>query len=202
MGGFILITTLRYGNTNTFLIRGTKRFILIDTDFAGTLPAFYKALGKTGIKVSDIAYVICTHYHPDHCGLVSQLAEQGITPVVMESQTEHVHYPDEIFSRQPQLNYKPILVEGTKTITFKDSRAFLGELGIEGEIIPTPSHSEDSISVILDDGTVIAGDLEPLEYLAGYADNAALKADWDRIMSLGPNKILYAHANVKEFTQS
>ena len=79
-------------------------------------------------------------------------------------------------------------------ILFEDSRKFLKELGIDGEIISTPSHSEDSISVLLDDGTFIVGDLEPLEYLEAYVDNRKLKADWDTLLRADPKRIIYAHA--------
>lgn len=60
-------------------------------------------------------------------------------------------------------NTNTVLLQGDESqaqvVLFEESRKFLGELGIEGEIISTPSHSEDSISVILDDGTCIVGDL-------------------------------------------
>lgn len=35
---------LRYGNTNTFLIPAARSYLLLDTDYAGTLPAFYRAM--------------------------------------------------------------------------------------------------------------------------------------------------------------
>ena len=66
-----MITRLRYGNTNTFLIRGKEGNLLVDTDMAGTLPMFYKAIKQNGIRISDITYVLATHDHPDHMGLVS-----------------------------------------------------------------------------------------------------------------------------------
>ena len=69
-----MINKIRYGNTNTFLIRGTRANLLIDTDYAGTLQAFYKVIKEQGIKISDINYILATHYHPDHIGLVSELA--------------------------------------------------------------------------------------------------------------------------------
>ncbi|MCR5006659.1 MAG: MBL fold metallo-hydrolase, partial [Clostridiales bacterium] len=62
---------LKYGNTNTFYIRGSQKSLLVDTDYAGTLPAFYKALKAHELQVTDIDYVIATHYHPDHMGLIS-----------------------------------------------------------------------------------------------------------------------------------
>ena len=193
-----MITKIRYGNTNTFLIRGDKGSVLIDTDFAGTLPMFYRTIKTLGIKVSDITYVLATHYHPDHIGLVSELMEQGVKLLLVDTQVESVHYSDEIFAREPRLGYKPIDESEAVTISVEESRSFLKELGIDGEIISTPSHSEDSISVILDDGTCIVGDLEPFEYLAGYEDNEALSADWDTVLGLDPKRICYAHANEKE----
>ena len=68
-------------------------------------------------------------------------------------------------------------------------------IGIDGEILHTPSHSEDSISLLLDDGSCLVGDLEPLAYLAGYEENPALKSDWEQILNRHPKRILYAHAN-------
>ena len=144
-----MLTKIRYGNTNTILLRGDRGSILIDTDYAGTMPAFYKAIKDLGIKVSDITYVLATHYHPDHIGLVSELMSQGVRLIIMESQTVFVHYSDGIFEKAPYLGYKTIDESRAQVLLFEDSRKFLKELGIEGEIISTPSHSEDSISVLL-----------------------------------------------------
>jgi len=194
-----MLNKIRYGNTNTILLRGDRGSILIDTDYAGTMPAFYKAIKGLGIKVSDITYVLATHYHPDHIGLVSELMSQGVRLIIMESQTDLVHYSDGIFEKEPYLGYKTIDESRAQVLLFEDSRKFLKELGIEGKIISTPSHSEDSISVLLDDGTFIVGDLEPLEYLEAYEDNNKLKTDWDTLLRESPKRIIYAHANEKSF---
>lgn len=190
-----MVTKIKYGNTNTFLIRGIKANILVDTDYAGTLTAFYKAIKETGLKVSDINYVLATHYHPDHIGLVSGLMEQGVKLIIMESQTGYVHYSDPIFAKEPYLEYKPIDESKALVLKFEDAASFLESLGIRGNIGMTKSHSEDSIYVSLSDGTVILGDLEPLEYLDAYQDNPALKDDWNKILSQKPRRLLYAHAN-------
>ncbi len=192
-----MITGIRYGNTNTFLIRGSKANMLVDTDYAGTLPAFYKAIKDLDIRISDIGYVIATHYHPDHMGIVSELTDKGVTLLIMESQLPYIHYSDNIFEKEPHLDFKPIDPDKARILRFDEARLFLAGIGIEGEIISTPSHSKDSISVVLDDGTCIVGDLEPYEYLEAYEDNKALKEDWDRIMSYKPMRICYAHANEK-----
>ncbi len=64
---------LRYGNTNTFYIVGVKGGLLIDTDYAGTLPQFFKAIKTACIGINDISYMLATHYPPDHIGIVSEL---------------------------------------------------------------------------------------------------------------------------------
>ena len=67
-----MVIKLKYGNTNTFLIKGTNGYLLIDTDYIKTLDLFYKAIKKENIQISDINYIISTHYHPDHVGIVSE----------------------------------------------------------------------------------------------------------------------------------
>lgn len=186
---------LRYGNTNTFFVQGNCGGLLIDTDYAGTLPAFYKAIKEKDITVKDISYVLATHYHPDHIGLISELMEQGVTLLLVTSQIGSVHFEDEIFSRDKRLQYHPIEEEKAKLISCEESREFLHGIGINGEIISIPSHSKDSVAVLLDQGDCIVGDLEPAGYLGAYEDNRLLKNDWERIMRHRPKRIFYAHAN-------
>ena len=192
-----MVIKLKYGNTNTFLIRGKSGYLLVDTDYAGTLPAFYGAIKQYNIKVSDISYMLATHYHPDHIGLVSELMKQGVKLLVIDTQCSNIHYSDGIFSRDKRFNYDPIDEKDAIVISCKESRIFLKDLGISGEILSTMSHSKDSISLVLDDGICIVGDLEPIEYLGAYEENIKLKADWEFVMSYNPKLIYYAHANEK-----
>ena len=190
-----LISRLKYGNTNTFYIRGANGNLLIDTGYAGTLSLFYKEIKKHNIGLSDITYVLATHYHPDHIGLVSELMTQGVKLLLLDTQVDYIHFSDEIFGRDKHLKYVPIGIEGVTLIKCNESREFLHSIGIEGEIFSTPSHSNDSISLILDEGTCFVGDLEPIDYLDAYENNVELKKDWELVMSHNPNIIFYAHAN-------
>ena len=188
---------LRYGNTNTFYIPGKSGGLLIDTDYAGTLQAFFRALKTNHLELNDISYVLPTHCHPDHIGLIGELQHLGVKPLLVDIQLATVHFPDEIFGRDKHLRYAPIDEKQATIISCDESREFLRSIGIEGEIISTPSHSEDSVSVILDCGDCFVGDLEPYEYLNGYENNLQLQKDWSLIMSRKPKRILHAHANEK-----
>jgi len=188
---------LKYGNTNTFYVPGKPGGLLIDTDYAGTLQAFFRALKTNHLELNNISYVLPTHCHPDHVGLIGELQKLGVRLLLIDTQLSTVHFPDEIFGRDKHLRYLPIDEKQAAIISCDDSREFLRSIGIEGAIISTPSHSEDSVSVILDGGECFVGDLEPYEYLDGYDDNPQLENDWDLILSMKPKRILYAHANEK-----
>ena len=183
---------LKYGNTNTFFIRGSHGGLLVDTDYAGTLPAFYKALKENDIRLMEIDYILATHYHPDHMGLTGALMEQGVKLLLMDVQKDFVHDSDRIFARD-KIPYTPIDEAQAVIISCEESRTFLMQMGISGEIIPTSSHSEDSVSLLLDDGDCLAGDLEPFEYLEAYGENPKLKKDWERILSFHPKRIFFSH---------
>ena len=193
-----MVTKLKYGNTNTYFIRGSKGSILLDTDYAGTLQMFYKEIKKNGISLKDITYILVTHYHPDHMGLIGELVTMGVKFLVMDTQVPNLHFSDDIFSRDKTLRFLPSVPEDkAEVIACKDSRAFLAALGIDGEIISTPSHSEDSITLVLDGGDCFVGDLEPMEFMDGFEENSALQSDWKKVMSFSPRVIHYGHAPEK-----
>ena len=184
---------LQYGNTNTFLFPCGNEYLLLDTGYAGELNAFYRAIKAKDVRVGDIAFVLATHYHPDHIGLIPDLMEQGVRLLLLTAQTDAVHDSDRIFAREPRLNWRPIRDSEAVVLSCPDSRAFLRGIGIAGEIVSTPSHSRDSISLLLEDGDCFVGDLERRAVLEGYAENLPLRRDWETVLASRPKRIFYAH---------
>lgn len=188
-----MIYELHYDNTNTYIISGEKGLLMFDTGWAGTFMKMCKALGEQGMKLQEVKYLLVSHFHPDHMGLAGELAKQGVTVVVMESQKEFVHASDHIFERDKRFVYEPVNDEKTRLVTFEDSREFLLELGIQGSIIPAPGHSDDSISLVLDSGDVFVGDLYPLYELEAH-EEPDVQESWKRILAMKPKRIFYGHA--------
>ena len=184
--------SLNYGNTKTFLVKGSNSNLLIDTDYAGTLSSFYKALKQNDIKIRDIEYVMATHYHPDHMGLISELMNQGVKLLLIDVQKNYVHFSEPIFDRE-KIKVTPIDEAKAIIISCEESRDFLKGIGISGQIVHTPSHSADSISLVLDDGDCFVGDLEPFEYIEAYKENTGLRKDWEKLLSFKPKRIYYSH---------
>ena len=184
---------LKYGNTNTYLIKGKESYLLFDTDWAGTFEAFCKALKEKGIKLQDIEYLIISHFHPDHMGIAGAIAQTGVKIVVLDIQKNYIHFADGIFAKDKTKPFVPIDDEQVTKISISESRRFLSSIGIEGEIIHTPGHSDDSISLCLDNGDLFVGDLNPL-YELPLHEGTLIGDTWKELLARKPSRIFYGHA--------
>ena len=187
------ILELKYSNTNTYLIKGKKGNLLFDTGWAGTYDAFRRCMGEAGERVQDINMILISHFHPDHMGIAQEIADEGAVIAVCDIQKSFIHSSDHIFEKENRKNYRPIDDEKIRIIEIQGSRKVLGELGIDGEIIHTPGHSDDSISLLLDTGELFVGDLNPLYELELHR-GTAVEDSWNRLLSRGPKVIYYGHA--------
>lgn len=188
-----MIYELHYDNTNTYVISTGKDMLMFDTGWAGTFMQMCKALGEQELKLQEIKYLLISHFHPDHMGLAGELMKQGITVIAMESQKACIHACDHIFQRDKRFVYTLLEEDKVQVLSFAESREFLQKLGIDGEIIPTPGHSDDSISLILDSGDVFVGDLYPL-YELDVHEEPGVQESWQKILERKPKRIYYGHA--------
>ena len=187
------IIELHYSNTNTYLIQGSKGYLLFDTGWAGSFPAFCKSLGEVGVKLSDISMILISHYHPDHMGIAGEITDKGPVLLVCDIQKDFLHSSDHIFEKENRKDYVPIDESKARVISISESRKTLGEIGIDGEIIVTPGHSDDSISLLLDSGELFVGDLNPLYELELHKGTEIGKS-WDKLLACKPKIIYYGHA--------
>lgn len=187
------ITLLKYTNTNTYLIEGERGAVLFDAGWAGTFPAFCAELGRLGKKLNDIDYLVISHFHPDHYGIAQEIADKGPVILVCDVQKEYMHASDMIFEKDKRMQFYPIREEKVKMITLAESRRVLAELGIDGELLHTPGHSDDSISLWLDKGELFVGDLNPL-YELELHKGTEIGTSWERLLALKPKTVYYGHA--------
>ncbi len=61
-----------------------------------------------------------------------------------------------------------------------ESRTYLNKIGLRGEILSTPEHSPDSITLIVDGLGAFVGDMPPFEYLPIF-HNSELDASWRKV---------------------
>ena len=191
------ILELRYSATNTYLIRGRRGSLLLDTGWAGTFPLFCRALGEAKARLQEISYLLITHFHPDHMGIAQEIASRGPRIAVPSLQLPYLHAADGVLLRDSGNRFLPIKEEELRVIAPGSSRAFLKELGLKGEILATPGHSEDSISLWLDEGIAFVGDLNPLYELELHRGTRIWES-WQMLLSRKPGRIYYGHAKTAE----
>ena len=186
---------LRYHSTNCFFVRSSlnQRLLAIDAGWPGTLYEYARNMKTIGCKLEEVAWAIVTHFHMDHAGLISEFLERGVTCFVFENQIDAVDSMERTILKNDK-TYRMIDKERLRPITTKDSRAVLEAIGIMGEAIVTDYHSPDSISLILDDGEAIVGDLPPEGQR--IPDDAEHIKNWELIRNKGAKTVYPSHAGV------
>jgi endoribonuclease LACTB2 len=187
------VVNVGYDSTNYYVLADTRPKLLIDVGWPGTLSKLQNQCKRTGVHLPDIKHLLVTHYHPDHAGLTQELKHTGIKLVVMENQVAAI--PVLRSYMKPQNNYVEIDLTDNLVVNLSDSRAFLARLGIDGEIIATPGHSDDSVTLVLDEGLAFTGDLPHPMMIAEDSASAALES-WQKIRSYKVKSVYPGHGPV------
>lgn len=184
------IVNVGYDSTNYYILEAKRGKLLIDCGWPGTLPKLMAELKRKGISAKEIKYLLVTHFHPDHAGIAQELKKLGIKLVLLESQVDFIA-PFAEFFKAKNFPYVEITQDNNLILKFEDSRRFLASLAIAGEIIPTPGHSDDSVTLILDEGFAFTGDLPPL-FMVPEEDHVT-RESWDKIYQHKITRIFPAH---------
>ena len=128
------IRELKYGNTNCYVICGSRGSVLFDTDWAGTYFKFRRALKGAGVPLRSLSYLLISHYHPDHMGIAQEISSAGVPLLVMDVQKAYLHAADPVFAKEQPVRFCPILDSEVITISCGQSRDLLAAVGIDGEV--------------------------------------------------------------------
>ena len=182
-----------YSSTNYWVVSAGTSRLLVDLGYPGTMAQLLANLKRMDVPLRDIRYALATHYHIDHAGLAQDLKQAGVPLLVLETQTEAIPLMRQW--TKPQDHYLDITLHDNVLVTFPESRTLLEGIGIAGEIIPTPGHSDDSVSLVLDDGSAFTGDLTP-PALAAPEQAVVLAASWQRLREHGVTRIYPGHGPI------
>jgi endoribonuclease LACTB2 len=194
----ITIVNVGYLSTNYWVVSAGRSCLLVDLGYPGTMGTMRARLKQMDIPLKEIHYALATHYHIDHAGLAQELKMEGVGLLVLETQIAAI--PQMKQFTKPQDHYVDISLYGNVTISFPESRALLAKIGIPGEVLPTPGHSDDSVALLLDNGTVFTGDLTPLEFAWGEAAEVVV-ASWNLLKERGAKRVFPAHGENRSLSQ-
>ena len=188
------IVNVGYRSTNFWVVSAGTSRLLLDLGWPGTMGTMRANLERMGIPLKEIRYGLATHYHPDHAGLAQDLKQAGVPLLVLETQVSAI--PLLKTWTKPADHFTDISMHDNVVISFAESRAILQRIGIAGEILPTPGHSDDSVSLLLDDGSVFTGDLTHPS-LAEEKDASAVAASWRLLQERGATRVYPGHGSVR-----
>jgi endoribonuclease LACTB2 len=190
------IVNVGYKSTNYYLIGPDQARLMVDIGWPGTLPQMLNQLKRQGVALSEVKYLLATHYHMDHAGLAQDLKDQGAQLIVIETQLAAI--PLMARHMKPVDHYHEIDLRGNLDLAVDKTRAFLERIGIAGEILSTPGHSDDSVTLVLDEGQAFTGDL-PTPMFATEETQVKVKRSWDLLRAHHVKTIYPAHGPVRKF---
>ena len=190
----ITIVNVGYRSTNFWVVSAGRSRLLVDLGWPGTMSAMRAQLDRAGVPLREIRYGFATHYHIDHAGLAQDLKHAGVPLLVVDLQQEWIpRMKDHIKADD---HFTEITLHDNVVISLAASRDVLGGIGIAGELLHTPGHSPDSVSLLLDDGAVFTGDLtHPM--FAAEEDADVIGASWDLLRAHGASTVYAGHGPIR-----
>jgi hydroxyacylglutathione hydrolase len=202
--------------SQAFLVLG-DRPILVDTGGPSDAETILKRLAEQCVRVEDLALILHTHGHQDHCGSTAVLRARTSAPAA-------IHSLDAFMARQGHngpLRFPSLLARLIVRLVDRPfppfepdillaEEASLAAFGVDGRIVFTPGHTAGSISLVLGSGEAIVGDLLVGGYLGGvvrpgqpgypYAadDLDVLRASVQKVLDLRPSKLFVGHGGPLE----
>ena len=204
---------------NTYVYHTQAGYIMVDTGYEHSLRYVEKKLNKQGVQLSDIKYVFLTHAHDDHAGFLNELLDKNddLNVIMSDKAMPTLKHGQNSFDggcstmlawifcklmgivgnaehRFPAIDdrYNDRLIE----ITEENKRQL--EKILEGEILFTPGHTSDSISLQVGDmifcGDAAMNGLPSTKRLIIWIENVAdYEKSWKQLISTNAKTIYPAH---------
>lgn len=188
------IVNVGYRSTNFWVVSAGRSRLLIDLGWPGMFSALEANLRKMDIPLREISHGFATHYHMDHAGAAQDLKNAGMTLIVAEEQVAAI--PLMKSWMKPVDQYTDILPAGNRIVSCAESRTLLSSIGIDGQFVHTPGHSEDSVTVLLDSGEAFTGDLTWPTFATEETMELVMQS-WATLRVLGARTVYAGHGPVR-----
>ena len=178
------IIRIKLGVINCYLVR-QQGLIMVDAGSKAEARGFGPALRKYSVLPGNIGLLFVTHGHWDHfagaCEIKRQtgaktainhrdreLMEKGVNQLPPALGGWGTIFRFFLKTAGPFIKLPPTVVD----VELSDQGLRLDPWGVEGEIIHTPGHSSGSMSLVLNSGEALVGDLAmngpPMRLGAGF----------------------------------
>ena len=166
----IKVLTFHYiTDTNSYLVKTNKGYILIDTGYSINRKDLEKQLKDAGCTPRNLKLILITHGHFDHTGNCAFLRKKYGAKIAMHKgdlkmvETGDMFYNKNIITRTLRKIMLFFLMRGTFEKFTPDIlievEQDLTPYGLEAKIIHIPGHSKGSIGILTTNNDLICGDL-------------------------------------------
>jgi len=160
------------GRVNVYLVLNGSNSILIDAGIKGKAQKILDIARASGCSPEDIAIIIVTHTHYDHCGSLAELkSKTGARILVHESEAPSLEQGYKVMPKGTLMYSRVLSSVGNRILPKKwtsyppvkadmeiGDRHALENFGIEGEVLHTPGHTAGSLCFVFEREHVFVGD--------------------------------------------
>ena len=205
---------------NTYLYQVNDGYIMIDTGYQRSFDNCKNKLRNHNISTKDIIYIFLTHAHDDHAGFINDMiSENKDIKVIMSYKGVGVlrkgqnSFEGGCSGKQSYLfcllmkllgngehKFPPIKKEYEENLLFisNKNKAEI-EQQLNGTIVETAGHTDDSISLLTKEGYLFCGDAA----MSGFPSKNHITiwignkvqyiSSWEKMIKLNPTMIYPAH---------
>jgi hydroxyacylglutathione hydrolase len=198
---------------HAFLLIG-ERVVLVDSGNPGNEKRILNTLEQHNIDVKELSLILLTHGHWDHLGSAKAIRAISQAPIAL-------HHADLELAAAGQDKLEPYGFGSSLFEPYFSSRRFkplepdvilngtesLASYGINAKLLKTPGHTKGSISVLLENGDAIIGDVLRGDFLLKnrpnwhffYDDPITVRSSVKKLLDLKLDTLFVGHGKPFSF---
>ena len=203
------VQPVNIGHVNIYIITTDRGHILVDTGMPNSNKKLDAAFKNNNVNPQSVQLIILTHGHMDHVGSTAYakkitgakiLCHKSYAKDLADGKIE-IAIPQKFMGRVLNLmsGFLGSNIGAVNPDIVMGDEFDLSGFGVAGKVIHTPGHSQSSISVVLDSGEILVGDLirEEKPGMVGfgmfYEDKQTALESTQKIAALAPRVLYLSH---------
>jgi glyoxylase-like metal-dependent hydrolase (beta-lactamase superfamily II) len=204
------VLPVNLGHYNIYFVRTEDGYILVDTGMAVTRKALDKAFAQVGIDPQEVKLIVVTHAHLDHVGAIAYAQQRTRARVLCHDYAAAYLRAGE---SSPVVAQKwlgklmnaimPSRFESIEPDVVFTDEFDLSDYAIAGKVIHSPGHSQGSLTIVLENGEMLLGDLVretkgQIHLGMYYEDRGTLLRSLETLAAYHPRKVYMSHGTFLE----
>lgn len=211
------VLTIKLGMARAYLVKGRDGWLLVDSGVPGIGGNIVEKMERRGVGPNDLRLCVLTHVHYDHAGGLAKVVRAcGCRVMVHAGEAGRLArgemtIPDgrifltrqvaRLARKHPSIAARVTRYEPVRADIEIKGETSLAPFGFDARVVPTPGHTEDSISVLTGSGRAFVGDLAYNELpfffkdrMPPFADDpSVIRQSWKMLLRMGASVIYPGH---------